>query len=145
MTGKADSSPKANSRPAGKTKAELLELRKKMKKRKPAFLRQEWFRKKQRLGLKWRKPRGIHSKLREHEKAKGSLPRPGFGSPAEVRGLNRQGYAEILVKNVEDMGKIRPKEEVAIIASGVGRKKRLEMLAFAAKSGIKVGNKRKII
>ena len=129
----------------GKSMKELLEIRKGIKKKTPKFRRQEWFRKKQRLGVKWRKPRGIHSKLREHEKAKGSLPRPGYGSPLAVRGLNRQGYREILVKNLSDMKKINHKEEVAIIASGVGKRKRLELLEFAVKNNIKVGNRGKFI
>jgi large subunit ribosomal protein L32e len=128
---------------ASKTKQELLETRRKIKKKKPTFLRQEWFRKKEKLGLKWRKPRGIHSKLREHEVARGALPHPGYGSPSAVRGLNRQGFREVLVNNAEELGRLDTREEVAIIASGVGRKKRLEMLELAAKNNIKVGNRRK--
>ncbi|MEE9323764.1 MAG: 50S ribosomal protein L32e [Candidatus Aenigmarchaeota archaeon] len=120
-------------------KEEMLELRKKIKKKKPKFRRQEWFRKKA-LGEKWRKPRGLHSKLRMHEKAKGSLPKPGYGSPASVRGLNREGYREVLVKNTKDLEKINPKEEIAIIASGVGKKKRFEIFELAGKNNIKVGN-----
>jgi large subunit ribosomal protein L32e len=122
-----------------KEKEELLKLRKKIKKKKPEFRRQEWFRKKS-LGEKWRKPRGIHSKLRMHEKARGSLPTPGYGSPSEVRGLNREGYREVLVRNVKDLEKINPKEEVAMIAKGVGKKKRFEIFEFAEKNNIKVGN-----
>lgn len=116
-----------------------MNLRKKIKKKKPKFRRQEWFRKKS-LGDKWRKPRGLHSKLRRHEKARGSLPKPGYGSPAIVRGLNREGYREVLVRNAKDIEKINPKEEIAIIAGGVGKKKRLEILEFAGKRNIKVGN-----
>jgi large subunit ribosomal protein L32e len=128
-----------------KSKEELMAIRKGIKKKTPKFLRQEWFRKKHRLGKKWRKPRGIHSKLREHEVARGALPRPGYGSPSAVRGLNRQGCREVLVKNMKDMERLNHKEEVAIIASGVGRKKRLELLEFAVKNNIKVGNKGKFI
>jgi large subunit ribosomal protein L32e len=118
---------------------ETLETRKKIKKKKPKFRRQEWFRKKT-LGEKWRKPRGLHSKLRMHEKARGSLPRPGYGSPASVRGLTREGYREVLVRNAKDLEKINPKEEMAVIAKGVGKKKRLEILELAGKNNIKVGN-----
>ena len=35
--------------------------------------------------------------------------------------------------------------EMAIISGSVGRKKRLELLEFAAKSEIKVGNRRKFV
>ncbi len=120
-------------------KEELLKVRKKIKKKKPKFRRQEWFRKKT-LGKKWRKPRGLHSKLRMHEKAKGSLPRPGYGSPSEVRGLTREGYREVLVRNKKDLERINPKEEIAVIARGVGKRKRLEILEFAERNNIKVSN-----
>jgi large subunit ribosomal protein L32e len=111
-----------------------------MKKKRPKFRRQEWFRMK-RVGVKWRKPRGIHSKLREHRKARGALPRAGYRSPAAVRGLNKEGHREIVVRNLKDMEKINRKEEIAVIASAVGRKKRLAMLEYAQKNNIKVGNK----
>ena len=118
---------------------EMLRLRKGIKKKKPKFRRQEWFRKKA-LGKKWRKPRGIHSKLRTHEKAKGALPKPGYGSPSSVRGLNREGYREIIVRNTKDLQNINPKEDVAVISKTVGRKKRFEILEEARKKNIKVSN-----
>ena len=118
---------------------EMLKLRKGIKKKKPKFRRQEYFRKRS-LGDKWRKPRGLHSKLRKHEKARGSLPKPGYGSPSAVRGLNRDGYREVFVRNVKDLEKINPKEEVAVIANGVGKKKKIEILEFAEKNGIRVDN-----
>ncbi|MCD6591026.1 MAG: 50S ribosomal protein L32e [Candidatus Aenigmarchaeota archaeon] len=122
-------------------KAKLLELRKKIKKKKPKFKRQEWFRKKP-LGEKWRKPRGINSKLRIRKKSKGKVPSPGYGSPRLVKGLNSEGYREILVRNVRDLEKINPKEEIAVIASGVGKKKRFEIIEKALKKNIKIGNDR---
>jgi large subunit ribosomal protein L32e len=118
---------------------EMLKLRKRIKKKKPEFKRQEWFRKKS-LGKKWRKPRGIHSKLRRQEKAKGSLPKPGYGSPSVVRGLDRKGYREVVVRNVKDLKNINPKEDVAVISKTVGRKKKFEILEEANKRNIKVSN-----
>ncbi len=117
----------------------LLKIRDKIKKKKPKFRRQEWFRKKG-LGKKWRKPRGLHSKLRRHKKTRGALPSPGYGSPAEVRGLNKQGLREVIVNNLEDIQKINSSEEIAIIASTVGKKKKIEIMEFAINNNIKVGN-----
>jgi large subunit ribosomal protein L32e len=122
-----------------KSKEEALALRKGIKKKKPKFRRQEWFRMK-RVGDKWRKPRGVHSKLREHRKARGALPKAGYRSPAAVRGLTREGYREIIVRNLKEMAKINRQEEVAVIASAVGKKKRFELLEYAQKNNIKVFN-----
>jgi large subunit ribosomal protein L32e len=49
---------------------------------------------KQRLADVWRKPKGRHNKLRRQIKAKGPLPRPGYGSPAAVRGLHPCGLQD---------------------------------------------------
>ena len=47
----------------------LLELRRAMKRKKPDFIRQDSH-KKAGLGAKWRKPKGIHSKMRKKHKGK---------------------------------------------------------------------------
>ncbi|MCX6817407.1 MAG: 50S ribosomal protein L32e [Candidatus Aenigmarchaeota archaeon] len=131
----------SNEKATGKTKEELLAIRRKMKKRKPSFLRQEWWCKKT-LDRNWRKPRGIHSKQREHEVARGALPRVGYGSPAAVRGLNRMGYREVLVRNTKDMEKLNRKDDMAVIAGTVGKRKRFAIMEFAVKNNIKVANKK---
>ncbi len=116
-----------------------LNLRSKIKNRKPKFKRQEWFRT---VSLKdnWRSPRGIDSKLKRGEKARGSVPNVGYRSPKEVRGLNPAGYRELIVMNPVDLKKINPKKDIAVIGSTVGKKKRLEILEDAEKSGIKISN-----
>jgi len=119
---------------------EMLNLRKRMKKKKPKFRRQEIHRKKA-LKDAWRKPRGINSKLRVRKMSRGRVPKPGYGSPKEVKGLNMEGFKEILVNNVKDMDKIKnPKEEVAVISKTVGRRKRFEMIEYAMKKNIRIGN-----
>jgi len=120
-------------------KEEMLKLRKAIKKKKPEFKRQECHRKKS-LGNKWRKPRGIHSKLRRQEKAKGSLPGPGYGSPSGVRGLDREGFREVVVRNPKDLESLNPKEDVAVISKTVGRKNMFDILEEARKRNIKIGN-----
>lgn len=116
-----------------------LRIRKKAKKKKPSFRRQEGYRYK-RLSDSWRRPRGRHSKLRKGEKARGKKPSVGYRSPDEVRNLTRDGYIPVHVSNKADLGKIDPKKEVAVIRSSVGRKKRMEIVTEAEKMKIKVLN-----
>ncbi|MBN2042960.1 MAG: 50S ribosomal protein L32e [Candidatus Aenigmarchaeota archaeon] len=118
---------------------ELLELRSKIKKKKPKFKRQEHKRK----GLKdvYRRPRGIRSKIRMRLKGKSRLPSPGYGSPSEVKGLNRNGLREVIVFNRKDLEKVNPDSDIAVISGTVGMKKRIEILELAQKSNIKVQNK----
>lgn len=115
----------------------LLRVRIRQKSKKPEFTFHDSHKKK-RLTTSWRKPRGLHNKLRQQIAAKGKLVRVGYGSPKAVKGFHPCGLPEVLVNNVAELQKA---QGFAVrIASGVGMKKRLEMQAKAAESGIKVLN-----
>ncbi len=115
----------------------LLRVRARQKAKKPEFNFHDSHKKK-RLGTSWRKPRGLHNKLRQQVASKGKLVRPGFGSPAAVRGFHPSGVPEMLVNNVAELTRA---EGCAVrIASAVGMKKRLEIQAKAAEMGLKVLN-----
>jgi len=115
----------------------LLRVRTRQKSKKPEFNFHDSHKKK-RLATSWRKPRGLHNKLRQQIAAKGRLVRPGFGSPKAVRGYHPCGLPEVLVNNVAELEKA---QGFAVrIASGVGRRKRLDIEAKAAQAGLKVLN-----
>jgi large subunit ribosomal protein L32e len=107
--------------------------------KKPKFLRQS-AKAYKRLGSKWRRPRGIHSKLRRHEKGKGFIPSPGYGAPKKLRGLHPSGFKEVLVSNLNDLLKVDAKKEAVKIAHTVGKKKRSKILKKAEELKIKVLN-----
>lgn len=108
----------------------LLEKRAEMKSKKPLFLRQNSGKIKEAKG-KYRKPKGYQSKLRLKIKGKGILPSQGYRSPKEVRGLSKEGFSEVIVEKLSDLEKINSKEQVAIIGSKVGLKKRIQLLEKA--------------
>jgi large subunit ribosomal protein L32e len=99
---------------------------------------------KKRLADVWRKPKGRHNKLRRQIKAKGPLPRPGYGSPAAVRGLHPCGLSDILVENEGMLAGLAPELHAVRIAAGVGMKKKMEIQKKAAEVGLRVLNPRKI-
>ena len=99
---------------------------------------------KKRLAGVWRRPKGRHNKLRRQIRAKGPLPRPGFGSPAAVRGLHPCGLSDILVYNEGMLAPLDPGKHAVRIAAGVGMRKRLGIQKKAAEAGLKVLNPRKI-
>lgn len=115
----------------------LINVRSRQKAKKPEFNRHD-HQKKKRLGLSWRKPRGLHNKLRRQIAAKGKPVRPGFGSPKAVRGFHPSGFPEMLVNNVADLEKAAGC--VVRIASAVGMKKRTEIQARAAEMNLRVLN-----
>ncbi len=116
-----------------------LRLRAKVKKRKPAFVRQEGYRY-VKLKKVWRKPRGRKSKLRRYHKSRGSMPNPGYCSPVAARGLSSSGFVEVLVSNPDGIAKIDKEKQAAVISSSVGKKKRMEIIDAAEKAGVRVLN-----
>lgn len=116
-----------------------IRLRRKAKRNKPEFLRQNWFRFPS-LGKKWRAAKGNQSKLRMHKKGKGFEPQPGYGSPSAARGLHPSGLSEIIAYNTAALNNIDSRTQCIRIASTVGSKKRQEILKKAAELNIKVLN-----
>lgn len=118
---------------------EPLQLRKAIKAKKPTFTRQESHRKKKMDDGKWRRPRGIHSKMRLHQRGKKTSPSPGYGSPREVEGLHSSGLRPVVVHTLQEIDGVQ-KNEGAIISSTVGMKKREMLVTHAKKKGVAVLN-----
>jgi large subunit ribosomal protein L32e len=117
----------------------MLKIREAINRRRPKFRRQEWFRYK-RLGLKWRAPRGVHSKMRRHYKYRPNIVSIGYRSPRLTRGYHPSGFKEVLVYNVKDLEKLNPRIEAARIGSTVGWRKRMAIEDRAKELGIRVLN-----
>lgn len=100
--------------------------------------------KKKQLSESWRKPRGLHSKKRRQKKAKGPLPKPGYGSPVAVRGLHPSGFREIRVFTAVELEGLNPSEDAVRIGATVGNKKRLVIQERAVVAGLRVLNPRDI-
>jgi large subunit ribosomal protein L32e len=122
-----------------KTKTQLLALRRAMKAKKPGFARDESYKRK-RLSVSWRKPKGMHAKLRLHLNSAGRFVSPGFGSPAEVSGLDRSGLEPVMVSNPSQLDVLDAKLQGAIISTSVGAKKRVAILERAKEKKVSVLN-----
>ncbi|MDD1656149.1 MAG: 50S ribosomal protein L32e [Methanomicrobiales archaeon] len=95
---------------------------------------------KKRLAETWRKPKGRHNKLRRKIGAKGPYPRPGYGSPAVVRGLHPSGYEDIVVATPAALAGLDPNVHAVRIAAAVGGRKRAEIRDLAEKAGFRILN-----
>ncbi|MEM3824049.1 MAG: 50S ribosomal protein L32e, partial [Candidatus Bathyarchaeia archaeon] len=95
-----------------------LKLRERIKKKKPAFVRQESWRY-IRLKENWRKPKGIDNKMRKKVKGWPATVNVGYRGPKAARGLHPSGYKEVLVYNTEDLKEIDPKTQAIRIAHTV--------------------------
>lgn len=124
---------------AAKSITELLETRKRLKAKKPEFLIQDYHRRKE-LPRKWRKPRGMHSKMRMRKRGHPKQAEIGYGSPKQTRHLDRKGMKRVLISNAEQLSAIDKSVEAAVIRHGVGLRKREQILKAAEQKGIRVVN-----
>jgi len=118
-------------------KEQLLKVRKELKK--PAFVVKE-SNFSPRVKVRWRFPRGRHSKVRQMHCGRPAMPNPGYGAPREVRGLHHSGLEIVLVHNLSELQALQPKTQGAIIAANIGSKKKLVLLELAQQKNVRVLN-----
>ena len=118
-----------------KDKKELLELREKIKSKKPDFNRQDAHKRKK-LDKRWRRPKGLQSKMRLKLRGYRKSISTGYGSPKDIRNFDKSGLKIMLISSIDSLNDINPKEEGVMIASNVGFKKRKEIMQKAKEKGI---------
>lgn len=108
--------------------------------KKPRFLRQN-AQNTVRLGMKWRKPKGKQSKLRQYRKARGAVASIGYRTPKNIRGLHPCGAKEIIIYNAEQL-KLANDNYCVRIAGTVGKKKRIDIVKAAEQMKVKLVGKK---
>lgn len=121
------------------TIAQSLKIRKKLRARKPYFLHDD-HQKRKCIPLRWRKPHGLHSKVRHRFAGHTVMPDPGFGSPREVYGLHPSGLAPVLVHTLNELSKLNAKTQGAMLGSTLGIPRRVQLLTKAKELGVRVLN-----
>ena len=117
----------------------LMELRKKINKKRPSFRRVESWRYK-RVKDSWRKARGIDSKTREKRKSGVKSPTIGYRGPKKVRGLHPSGYIEVRITTQDDLKNLNKNKHIVKISGKLGVKKRIAITDYCQKRGFKISN-----
>jgi large subunit ribosomal protein L32e len=118
---------------------ELLELRKQIKSKKPNFTRQDAHKKKK-LGKKWKRPKGLQSKIRLKLRGRGKRVSIGYRGPKKVRHMHKSGMQKSIVHSVKDLEGLDSKKNGVVISSSVGNKKKIVILKKAKKKGFNILN-----
>lgn len=98
-----------------------------------------------RLDYPWRKPKGVDNHQRLSVKGWPHLVKIGYRVPKEVRYLHPSGYRDVLVHNMKELEELSPDTDAARLASGVGKRKRIEIAKRARELGIRVLNGRNLL
>jgi len=117
----------------------LIELRKKINKKRPSFRRVESWRY-VRVKDSWRKARGIDSRTRIKSKSGVKSPSAGYRGPKKIRGLHPSGFEEVRVEIIDDLKDLNNKKHAIKISTKLGIKKRINLIDYAQKRGFKILN-----
>lgn len=120
---------------------DALEKRKLVASRRPTFLRQEYHKRQKLRRTGWRRPRGMHSKMRRNYSYRTKVVSVGYGGPKQARFLHPSGFQEIVVHNVKDLEGIDPKVQAARVAHTVGMRKRTQIEDRADELEIRILNR----
>jgi large subunit ribosomal protein L32e len=115
-------------------------MRRKVKAKKPQFVRYESWRYKRLKRSAWRRQKGLDNKVRLKLKGWEVSPNVGYRGPRIGRDLHPSGYKEIIVHNEEELDGVDPKQYAVRIAHTVGTRKRMLILGKTEELGLKVLN-----
>lgn len=120
-------------------KQDSLKLRKKIKAKKPKFVGQDTHKRK-RIRPRWKRPKGMQSKMRLHRRGYRKSVTPGYGSPKIVKGLDASGLKIVNINSLKELEGIDKASQGIIISGSLGNKKRVEIIKKAKETGIKILN-----
>jgi large subunit ribosomal protein L32e len=130
----------AKTKAATKSVSSSMRTKRMLRKSTPKFTRHAPHRKARLMNKsQWKKPRGLHNKMKDNKR--GSLPKvsDGYRTPQEVRGLHISGMEIVHVSNLKQLEGLK-KETQAVVISSVGAKRQIELLNACMKHGIRVLN-----
>ncbi|MEK6844325.1 MAG: eL32 family ribosomal protein [Nanoarchaeota archaeon] len=107
------------------------------------FIRQDYMRhlklgKNRKKLQKWRKPKGMHSKMRQKRKGYPKTVSIGYGTPKEGSGKIK-GLIPMRINNIAELNKIG-KENIAVISARIGARKKIDLIKKAEEMKIKILN-----
>lgn len=117
----------------------LLKLRNVAKARKPNFKIQNSNDPKKRFAGRWKRPKGLQSKMRERRKGNPKYIEPGYGSPSAVKGATADGLFPVVVSSVADLSKVK-EGFGAVVSAGLGMRKKAMLVRAAVEKKLRLIN-----
>lgn len=114
-----------------------METKSNLKKEKPSFIRYK-SKNIKKLSKSWRRPRGMHNKVRLRIKGHIKAPSIGYGNKSQLKGLYKGQVKYKLVTSLNDLKNLDAK--AIIISNKIGLKKKIQLLNEIKKLDIKILN-----
>lgn len=104
---------------------------------KKIIFRQQDYHKKVKIRDRWKRPRGLHSKMRLKRRGYRKSVSVGYRTAKKERGLHGSGLCMIRVSSLDDLKGVS-KGMGGVLSGKIGLKKRIEILKNAEKEGITI-------
>jgi large subunit ribosomal protein L32e len=115
---------------------ELMQLKRSRRKR---YLRINYYKSKS-IDSRWRRAKGLHSKIRENRKGWPAKVKIGAGSPKEVKHMHYSCRNIVRIENIGQLEHVAPEKEIVIISKSVGKRNRVKILEKAIERKIRILN-----
>lgn len=118
----------------------LIKEKLQIRKIRPKFMRQKATQKSRLSRSSYRAPKGLQSKMGDNKAGHRSQIKTGFGYPKALRGLDRKGRKIVMINNVADAQSVVAKDSIAVIASAIGKKKKIEIVKILMDKKVQMSN-----
>lgn len=118
-----------------------LDKRKEIKARKPKFLAQDYHKKK-RIRQRWKRPRGLQSKMRLNKRGYRRGISSGWRSPRSVRGFSPEGLEVVRVETISQLETVDPVTQGVMVSGRVSVRTKKILFDAARERKITILNRR---
>lgn len=117
----------------------LLDIKKKLKAKRPRrFTRADTPGKKRLPKRQWRRPKGLHGKVKDQRRGHKAMPNVGYGSPKALRHTDSNGLLLVRVSSMDELLKIDKDKHMVILSGTIGKRKRMDLLNKASALGVRI-------
>lgn len=117
----------------------MIEVRNKLKAKKPVFIRHDAH-KKVRVSNVWRRPKGRQNKMRLNRKGYSKPRSTGYGSPKPSYGLSKDGFTQTIITSINQLSSLDPKKDGIIVSRTLGLRRKQEIILQAQKLNLTILN-----
>jgi large subunit ribosomal protein L32e len=111
-------------------KKDILQVKATIKSKRPLFRRASAVHTLRVSRTGYRRPKGLHNKIKDNRKGHATTIKSGYGYPRDTRGCNAQGKEIVLIRTLDELKNYKPSEIAVILDASLGAKKKEVIVAY---------------